>query len=53
MAQCIYRLAIQLLMSFIETSMILKTFSDTVCLNLCPVVQRYAGIILFRIVFCQ
>ena len=51
MVECIYLLAIQLLMSFIETSLVLKTFSYTVCLNLCPLVQRYVGIILFLIVF--
>ena len=35
----------------IETSIVLKTFLYTVCLNLCPVVQRCIGIILFLIIF--
>ena len=36
-----------------EASLVLKFFLYSVCLNLCPVVQRCIGIILFLIVFYQ
>ena len=49
MVQCLYLFGIQLLISWSISGF--KFFLYSVCLNLCPVVQRCIGIILFLIVF--